>query len=229
MKKNRLMAVAALLFAGIQFCFAQKYEPTDVWPYLYNDFQNGMIRTHGGELMQPPMMNITLDGKIHYIKADSEKILAADMKDVYTARIGNDIYLNANGKMMKVVAENDNGAVLSDTSVDTDEMGKTDIGYGISSSTASTTKLTDLGGGSIVDLPLSTLMERRKEASVLPLEHKNYLWVNVRLIPASKRGVSEDPNIDKDAFKSFLKEHKINWHDPASLLTVVDFIAGKNN
>ncbi len=231
MTKTRLIALAVMLLTGVRLCLAQSYEPTRTWPYLYNDFQNGVIRMSGGTLVQAAMVNVSVDGKIHYVDEKEQKVMAADMLKVFSARIGNDVYLNAGGKMMKLLAENENGAVVCETSVNLDELNKSDIGYGISSSTASTQKLSSLAGdsSSLVNLPLNTLMEGRENGEKLPLVRKNFIRVGLNMIPATKSEVTNSPLVDKAAAKAFLKSNKVKWNDPASLLTVVDFLSGQIN
>ncbi len=231
MTKTRLMALAAMLLMGVRLCLAQSYEPTRTWPYLYNDFQNGVIRMSGGELVQAAMVNVSVDGKIHYVDEKDQKVMAADMLKVFSARIGDDVYLNAGGKMMRLLAENGNGAVVCETSVNFDELNKSDIGYGISSSTASTRKLSSLAGdsSSLVNLPLNTLMEGRENGEKLPLMRKNLIRVGLNVIPATKSEVTNSPLVDKAAAKAFLKSNKVRWNDPSSLLTVVDFLSGQMN
>lgn len=225
------MALAVTLLLGVQLCFAQDYGPTRTWPYLYKDFQNGVIRMSGGELVQAAMVNISLDGKVHYVDDKEQKVMAADMLKVFTARIGNEVYLNVGGKMMKLEAENENGAVVCETSVNLDELNKSDIGYGISSSTASTQKLSSLAGdsSSLVNLPLNTLMEGRENGEKLPVTRKKFIRVGLNVVPATKSEVMNSPLVDKAAAKAFLKANKIKWNDPASLLAVVDFLSGQIN
>ncbi len=232
MTKARFIALAVmLLLTGTRLCLAQSYEPTRTWPYLYKDFQNGVIRMSGGELVQAAMVNISVDGKVHYVDDKEQKVMAADMLKVFTARLGNEVYLNVGGKMMKLLAENESGAVVCETSVNFDELSKSDIGYGISSSTASTQKLSSLAGdsSSLVNLPLNTLMEGRENGEKLPLARKNYIRVGLNVIPATKSEVTNSPLVDKAASKAFLKSNKVKWNDPTSLLSVADFLYGQIN
>ena len=228
---EKVVMLLLFMLSGLTAAFAQDFEPTDTWPYLYRDFQTGIIKMDvGGEDIKAAGMNISLDGKIHYINEKNQKVMAADMLHVTSVKIGEDTFLNVGGKMMLLMAENGNGTVVCETSLDSDEMSKSDIGYGISSSTASTQKLSSLVGdaSSFLRLPLSTLMENRKEGEKLPVRQRLYIRVGLNVIPASKRGVSDSPVVDKDAAKAFFKTNKIKWNDPMSLLTVVDFISGQN-
>lgn len=228
--RNIVVALLALLAAG-GVCFAQRVEPTSTWPYLYKDFQNGVVRMSGGELVNAAMMNISLDGKVHYVNEKDQKVMSADMLRVFTARLGDDVFLNCGGSMMKVLAENEKGAVVCGYSLNTEEMGKADIGYGISSSTASTQKLSSLSGdsSSLVNLPLSTLMEGRSGGERLPVLRSLFFRVGSTMVPATKKGVTEAWFVDKDAAKAFLKANKVKWNDETSLVKVLDFLAEQNN
>ena len=228
---RKFVAALLVLLAGGGVCFAQKVEPTSTWPYIYKDFRNGTVRVSGGELVSAAMMNISLDGKIHYVNEKDQKVMSADMLDVLTARLGDDEYVNCGGRMMKVLAENGKGTVVCGYSLNTEEMSKTDIGYGISSSTASTQKLSSLSGdaSSLVNLPLSTLMEGRTGGERLPVLRSLFFRVGSSMVPATKKGVTEAWFVDKDTAKAFLKANKIKWNDEASLVKVLDFLSEQNN
>lgn len=230
-KIGRTIILSLFMLATFTIAFAQDFEPTDEWPYLYKDFQPGMIKMNvGGEAIKATEVNVALDGKVHYIDEHGQNIMAADMLRVLSVQIGEDTFLNTGGKMMKVLARNENGAVIREMSLNVDEMNKSDIGYGISSSTASTQKLSSLAGdsSSLVSLPLTTLMERRERGEKLPVRQRLYIRVGMNSIPANKKGINECPCIDKNAAKAFFKANKIKWNDPSSLLMVVDFVMSQN-
>jgi hypothetical protein len=111
-------------------------------------------------------------------------------------------------------------------------MSKADIGYGVKSATASTQNITTLAGGSMdamVDMALTTVMDQKASGSVIAMKENTYLRVGMNLTPASKRGLMDNPYVDKATAKAFLKSIKIDWKNPKSLLKVVDFIATEKN
>lgn len=227
---KNIAVVLLLVFAGMPMSFAQKVEPTSTWPYLYREFQEGVVRMNGGDLVKAALMNVSLDGKVHYVREKDQKVMSADMLRVFTARVGDDVYVNCGGRMMKVLAENENGTVVCEYSLNAEEMGKSDIGYGISSSTASTQKLSSLAGdsSSLVNLPLSTLMEGRGSGEKLPVARRVFLRLGLNMVPASRKGVTDASFVDGAAAKAFFKSKKIKWNDPSSLLEVVDFLSANN-
>ncbi len=226
------------LFVWVSCIFAAKaqdtYEPMDTWPYKYEHFQAGNIRTTKGTLFEYKALNVNLaDGKLHYIEND--KIMQADMGRVFTALIGDmDVYVNAGGKMYQVLGENEYGSVLKLTSVDMDELNKVDIGYGVSSSTASRTNTTlaglgmeNLNGVNMVSMTLANAENRKHTGMVLPLKERFFLNIDGKLIPANKREVMDV--VDKKAAKDFFKANKIKWNKPESLVLLLPFLKEQLN
>jgi hypothetical protein len=209
---------------------AQKFEPTETCPFLYADFTPGVVRNSNGNLINySEGLNVSVsDGNLYFLK--NKVIMICDMATIVTAKIGEDIYLNAGGKMMRLLAENENGAVVLDTSIDEEKMSRSDIGYGISSATASTQNVNTLSSLSsvLVNVNIQDILDRRASGAVLPLAEKRYLRVGLIVVPASKKSVMELPFVDKDEAKAFFKSAKIKWSDVDSLLKVVDFITEQN-
>ncbi len=231
MKKTRLLVAAALLLASLQLCFAQKFEPTQTWPYLYRDFQNGLIITNAEDEQVSAGVNITLGGKIHYINEKDQKVMEADILRVSSVRIADDVYVNVGGKMMKLVAVGDDGIVACETALNADELNKSDIGYGISSATASTMNVNSLAsaGSTFVDMPLNSIMAERDAGEKLPVKRTNYFRVGINVVPATKAAVMNCGLVDKEAAKAFFKSKKIKWNDPESLRDVVNFLSEQIN
>lgn len=210
------------------------YEPTDTWPYLYAHFENGAVRTTKGALLSYTTLNICIgDGKLHYVQGD--KIMQADMSNVFTARVGEeDVFVNIGGKMYKVLFESEEGFIVSLTSVDYDELKKVDIGYGVSSSTASmtNTNLAGLGidsisGVNMMNMTLNRAEQQKNSGKVLPTKVDNYFYVGGKFILADKREVQD--LVGKESMKAFLKENKVKWSKPETLVPVVAFLSEQLN
>ena len=228
-----------LLLASIQFIFAQEqdalpYEPMDTWPYLYERFEPGNVRTTQGTLFPYAALNICIaDGTLHYI--EKGKIMQADMGHVFTVMVGDkDVFVNAGGKMYQVLLENEDGSVLKRTSVDVEELNRVDIGYGVSSSTASrtNTSLAGLGmetldGVNMVNMTITSAEGRKNTGKILPFNEKIYLYIGGSLVPATKRDVQQV--VDKDAAKAFFKANKIKWNKPESLMLLLPFLEEQLN
>ena len=229
--------ITTLLF--LLSCFAvlaQDYRPRDTWPYEREEFEEGVIRTSKGDLLEQVRMNVcVVNGKIHYL--EDKTIMAADMSTVFTARIGEDTYVNVGGKMHRVLSENEHGAVIELTEVDMDELNKADIGYGISSATASTQKtslelmggMDTWGGINLTGRSYTQAFEEKATGTTIPVTTTTYLLVNGFRIEASKKAVMHFAGMDEAAGKAFFKANKIKWNRPESVMCVVDFIYGQLN
>lgn len=218
-----------LLRAQDPDAYAPPYEPMDSWPYVYEQFESGNVRTTKGALLTYASLNICIaDGKLHYIEAG--KIMQANMMQIFTALVGdNDVYVNVGGKMYRVLVETDDGSILKMTSVDVDELSKVDIGYGVSSSTASrtNTSLSGLGmetldGVNMVNMTITSAEQKKNTGKILPLKETLYLYVSGKLVPANKHEVQQ--LVDKDTAKAFFKANKIKWNKAESLLPLLSFL-----
>lgn len=224
---------AVLFFFLIASAFglsAQKFYPRETWPYILENFAEGAVRTSTGALISSGTYNVSVvDGSLHYI-VDSQ-IMKVDMSKVYTAKVGEDTFVNLYGRMYKVLSELDKGYVLEGVVVDYEELGKVNIGYGISSSSASARNVSTLLEGStdMVSKKIETASTGKYDGKEIPVDVIPYVYVSGRLIEASKQEVASTPGVDKDALKAFLKENKIKWNKTESLEKVVVFLATQFN
>lgn len=205
---------------------AQEYNPTDTWPFLYLDFQPGMTRAKSGATLTEARFNITVnDGRLVYVGKD-DVIMQLDMNEVYTARVGEDVYVNILGKMYKLLSELDCGAVVEGVEVDVDEMNKVEIGYGVSSSSASANNVSVIMDGrfNLINKSLQQAVDEKSQGNVVPIMTTQYIVVNGILIPASRQTISSYPGVDKKEANDFFKKEKIKWKEVSSLEKVLVFV-----
>ena len=151
------------------------------------------------------------------------------MRQVQYARIGESMYVNRMGTMEQVVAEEGNYALLRSTLADLDRLSKSDIGYGVSSATASTQSINNLGmAGATVSMELEAAIAGSKSGTVLPLRTRYDFMLGARQIEANRASVMALPGIDKAAAKNYFKLEKINWNKPESLAKVLKYLADNN-
>lgn len=155
-------------------------------------------------------------------------MMMADVSRVFSAKIGKDVYVNVGGKFYKVLAESEGGAAVVLTQVNTDQMNKASIGYGVMSATASTQNVAALSLDSNLGANVNKAMQSRDSGVELPLlERKYILYCYGRVVPALKREVMDIPGLDKEVAKDFFKKNKIKWNNPESLTVVADFLTGQ--
>ena len=226
---KKVLLLVCLLACAIELC-AQNYDykPRETWPYLLEEFTSGGVHTPGGTNLNEGWYNVcVLDGKLHYVQ--NGKIMEADMRQVQYARIGGSMYVNRRGTMEQVVAEEGNYALLRSTLADLDRLSKSDIGYGVSSATASTQSINSLGmAGGTVSMELEAAIAESKSGTVLPLRTRYDFMLGARQIEANRASVMALPGIDKAAAKNFFKQEKINWNKPESLAKVLKYLADNN-
>lgn len=213
------------IFASL-YLSAQEYKPRETWPFLYEYFTEGATRTRAGDLVSDAQFNISvLDGTLMYISKDNT-IMQADMRSVFTARIGDEAYLNLSGKLYRILSELDKGIVLYQEILDEDALGKVSIGYGVQSSAGSADNLQILMHGrfNLVNQTVEHSSAEKYSGAVLPVKETRYLLVNGLLIPATRSSVISWPGVDKKEASAFIKAEKIKWKETASLEKLVIFL-----
>ena len=225
--KKILLLTFVLSFMTIPL-FAQKYEPRDTWPFVYENFTDGALYSSTGEMLLSAKMNVSiLNQKLYYLKG--ETIMEADMVRLYAAKISSglseDLYVNVGAKMYRVLAESDGGAALQADILDVERYNKASIGYGVTSYTASTQNVSGLAMESAAGVNINQAQASKEGGEPLPVLEKKYiLYGRGRIVPALKREVMDIPDLDKQAAKAFFKENKIKWNQAASLTQVADFL-----
>lgn len=227
-KKGIILAVLSILAGSGILAYGQeeKYVPLTTWPYVYEDFLPGRIKTYQGGDIAYDKLNVNLvNGRAHFVK--DGKIMEADMKTIALMTIGEDSYVCASGKMVKVVKNTLHSAVVLSTTVDTEAMSKADIGYG-KSSTASTqgVSLTAISGDMdySVNRSLDDLSSKRKTGEKLVLKNVTGIYYRGSFVPATKIDILNIPGIDKEAVKDFIKREKIKFKNADDLGRLVDFM-----
>ena len=223
--KRFFFLLAGLLLAGP--LFSQEFRPRESWPFLYEEFQSGATCTLDGKLSTDALFNVAVvDGTLMFVGED-ETIMQADMARVYTARVGDDTFVNVMGRLYKVLSEVEGGALVLGAEVDVDQLNKVSIGYGISSSTASAQGLANVLNGSfdVGGMSIALSEQNKFSGKELPVKETFYLKIGMQLIPASRSEVLNTPGVDKKAANAFIKQEKIKWRDPASLEKLLSFVA----
>lgn len=221
---RKFILSAVIFVAAFGSAVAQK--PTTTYPYLYPRFTDGKVVMETGN-KEEKQLNVHLRaGKLHYI--DNGIIKEAFLNDVKAVEIGNDVFVPIFGRMMKVVAKDDNGCVASEILGDFEEAREAKGAYGTSSTSSSTMKLTSLQTDTQVNQNYMNILNEKNQGMELRLRSTYYLITPKYKIKASRKDVDSSlSENDRADCKVFLKSHKIKWNDPRSLLEVVDFLSNR--
>ena len=200
------------------------FDPKDTWAYLYENFTTGNVYNSKGDILLTAPLNVSvIDGKLHYVKED--KIMEADMLQVYTAVIDKDTYMNVGGKMLRILSKSEKSAVLEEVEVDMDKLSKAEIGYGITSATASVQGLHMAAMSNYVNTTFKDANENKGLGERIPIKEHTYLLSRGTLVIAKKREVVKLPGLDRKAAEAFFKSEKIKWNNYEDLQKVADYIS----
>lgn len=210
---------------------AQKYEPRESWPLVFEDFLNGETLARDGKLFMDAPLNVSVvDGSLLFVDKNGV-IMKADMSRIHTVRIGDTVFVNLFGKLYELISELDSGSVVSQTVVDKDKYGKVDIGYGVSSASASAMNLTILmdGRSDLINKSLEQSEENKYKSPVIPIRENIFLFVKGNLVPVSRNAIINYPGVDGKEARDFIKKEKIKWKDTESLEKLVIFLHNQLN
>lgn len=200
-------------------------EPTSTWPYLYNDFQDATVFFKDGNKKECKVNIHILNSKFHYL--EGEDIKEAKSSDVILVSVGNDSFYSKQGLMMKAVAANDKGFVGEVTVVDMAALNSQGgAAYGASANSVAVNRLSSVeGAGPTASTNHMNLKNEKDLGVLLPLEKEYYIVTKGNVYPANRKNLEVLlPADKKSGFKAFLKQNKISWKSPASLLKIVDYI-----
>lgn len=216
------MFVAVMLILSAAGVSAQS--PTTTYPYLYDTFTDGTVVMDDGS-KESRQMNVHLrEGRLHYI--DNGIIKEAYLTDVAAVEIGNDVYLPVYTSVMKVVAKNDNGCVVVEQLGDFDGAIDGSGAYGVSASSSATMKLTSIQTDSQINQNYMNILNEKNEGMDLDVETAYYIVTPKYKVKATRKDVEASISVDKiDDFKDHVKEYKVKWKNPQSILSVVDFLS----
>lgn len=228
MKKFLFMCAGTLMAVA---AFAQ--EPTTNWPYLYPEFKEGELNVRSKT--EKALFNIHLDlGALHYV--EDGRIKEANVLNATTLVIGNDVFRNVAGKMLKVLARAQGGYIVEETRATYSAVVRNDGAYGTTALNSTTTKtflynenaINQYNGYLMTDV-YKDLLAMRDDAEKLPVRKNLYIVIGMDQIPADKKSVASLSGLDKKALKAFLKSEKIDWNEIGDLVKVIDYIIANRN
>lgn len=202
-----------------------QFKPSTKWPYLYENFLQGKVYC-GDKVNSDLSLNIHLWGNVlHYISADG-KILESTYRNISRVEILDDVYLIADGKLMKLVASKGNNVLLLYTKGDFDSMRSGSGAYGASLNSSATMELSSLDLGGMDKPALAKLQQEKNDGRVIPLTKEYYFIIDNKMVGASKKEMN-DNYASVSGWKNFLKENKIKWKKEESLIKVLEFLSAK--
>jgi len=228
--KRLLFSCICVLLAAV--AVAQNEAPTTNWPYLYPEFKDGEIQRTRGKAVKS-MLNIHLNlGALHYV--ENGKIKEANTLGIDSITIGEDLFRNVGGKMLKVLAETEGGYVVEEARGNFTAVVRDDGAYGTTGLNSTTTKtflynenVVNAYNGYLLTDVYADLLAMKDQGEKLPVNRNMYIVIGIEQIPASKKNVADLDGLDKKAFKAFLKSEDIQWDDPQDLVKVIEYVKSR--
>lgn len=217
---KKIASVVLAIFATIAL-WAQDY--STAWPYLYPEFTEGSVLLKDGTKLVYPLNVHILHARLHFV--DKGVIKEAVPDDIVLVKIGEDQFMNVEGSVMKVVASNDKGFVAALQLGDFEKLRETGGAYGSSTTSSATRKLTSIDVAGKVNQNHMELWESRHGGELVDLITTYYIVTPNVIAEATQKGVRDKlDGAQKEEFKKWLKQHKIKWKNPESLLTLTEFL-----
>ena len=196
---------------------------TTVWPYLYNDFTEGAVNKTSGKTINYKLNVHVKESKLHFLSGNL--VNEAYLTDVASVRIGDDVYIPVNQKLMRMIAQDGEDYVLELKVANLSNINETGGAYGTSSSTSATNKLSSIETDAQINQNHMLLKASKNNGERLELESTYYFLIDGELIEATARIVDKKiaPK-DKALWKQFKKENKLRWNQDESLKKILLFL-----
>ena len=224
MYMKRIMFVELLLLLFSTQLFAS--EPTTMWPYLFDDFQDAVFYTRDGNKGEAKVNIHLLRNDLHYLKG-SQIYSPDNQNDVARVILADSsVFVRCEDYFIEVWGETPQAVVGRRVTGDFDRLLQTPGAYGTSSSTSAVNKLSNLQIGGISNLNHDLIRVERENGETLPVTERIYFVVDGKLYGANKRTISKLlPKSGQKEFDKFLKENKIKWKEQESLCKVLQYVS----
>lgn len=202
---------------------AQAQSTTSMWPYVYPDFQRGTVYFKDLNTLSADVNVHLLKSTLHYLNND--QIIEANTSEIAVVQINVDTYYVKNNQLLRFITGDSVKYVAELVLADFDGIMSSGGAYGSSSNVQATSKLSSMEVGGVSITNHIELKNNKEGGALLPLVRKYVLVTPDKMYLATRKGVeSQLPENRKAAFKQFLKEKKVSWKDPASLVLLLDFL-----
>ena len=180
----------------------------------------------GGQI-EKGRYNIHLNvGALHYLNDGTIK--EHPTVGVKSMTIGDDVYRNVGGKMLKVLAQTEGGFVVMETLANFTGIISRDGAYGGAVANRDKTFSHQENNGSfngyLVTDNYKDLIAIKDDSDKVPVTRKIFIVIGHQMIFANKSTVIDMTGVDKKAFSAFLKSNDIKWKDPEDLVKIIDYI-----
>lgn len=223
--KKFLFAGLLGVFASCGLC-AQTWEPTTMWPYLFEDFTDASLTFRSGETGKARVNIHLLRNDLHYL--NGSKIFTNDDQNNVARIVTADSteFVRCENYFVEVLGETPQAIVGRRTNGDFDRLNQSTGAYGTSSSTSAVDNLSNLQIGGITNLNYDLIRVERENSQTLPLSVRFCFVIDGKIYNANKRTISKLlPKESQKEFNAFLKKNKVKWNQEEGLRLVLEYIS----
>ncbi len=223
---KKFVSIALFICATIAG-YAREYEPTEGWPYMFQDFKPAIVYYNDGKAESANINVHLIKNDLHF--TDNDKImLAHDGNKIDSVVCEDQTVLIRRGNLYVTCLHKTDYVVIGTTcQCDFNALNDGSGAYGSPTTTASTQNVASFNDhGNMAALRYKEMTQNKYNTRTLPTINRTVMVVNDRAIcQANKRGVNELLTSDqKKAFNKYIKENKIKWKDINSLILVAKFL-----
>lgn len=221
------MITALVLMCTTLIGFADKYTPTEGWPYLYSDFVPAIVYYKDGKCESANINVHLLSNKLHFTDGENIMIVRNALQiDSVVCESGITLLYKGN-KYVEKLAQSKYIVVGRTCEIDINSLNDSGGAYGISTTSAATQNVASFSdhGNMAAQRYNDMIADRHNTREVLTNTRYIFIINNREICHANKSGINDI--LDKEqrkAFKAFLKTNKIKWKESESLLLVAQFL-----
>lgn len=218
--------IATIIACMATMGYAREYEPTEGWPYIFEDFVEGIVYYDNGKAESAQLNVHLLSNVLHF--TDGENIMVVkDAARIDSVVCGNIKFLRRANNYVWQLHATPRIVIGQTNECEVNYINDGGGAYGISTTSASTQNVSSFSDhGNMAALRYREMKEDHMNTRALHITQQIIFIIDDRQIcNANKRGVNDILDKEqKKLFKEFLKENKIKWKELDSLTLVAEFL-----
>lgn len=230
-----LLILAFCLTADAQTYSRKRYEPTTYWPYLFEDFQKGVV-VYNNDTVSMAKLNFHLRAQSLDCIDYSGRIARVVLTKFQCAIINQEVYRIIDGKPMRQIHEEEDAMLMSHTYINYDAMDNTYMqGLALYAREKMDVAVRANWNGHLnyanIHMPgefnesYKEMLEKKTDGSPLLTNNVNYFVVKGK----SFRAIPKDcyDQLDKSAqkqLKDFVKSKKLKWKTTEDLIVILQYL-----
>ncbi len=224
--KAKTLITGILLCCSASLSWAEDFEPTEGWPYLFHDFEPATVYYHNTPAQSADVNVHLASNTLHFTDGTHIMEVSNPMQiDSVVCNNGKVLLRKGNYYVERIYATEH--VILGHTKeIDYNAIGNDTNAYGIAATSSSARSVASFRNhGNIAAQRYNDMIANRTQTRTLPTINRTCIVTTTDLCHATKRGINEILTDDEKAkFKNFLKENKIKWKNIEHLKRVVNFL-----